>query len=99
MKKLLFLALILTSLNCLSQTPLENKLEPRKEQKWALGTTFGYTNVITPFTRNNFQLTMNLRYRIDQVTIGFQPGVNFTYETRVPDFRIGIRVQYDFLRW
>jgi hypothetical protein len=99
MKKLLLLIILLTSISCFSQSALEKKLDPRKEQRWALGTTFGYTSVVTPFNRNNFQLTMNLRYRTGPVTIGFQPGVNFTYETRVPDIRIGIRIQYDFLRW
>jgi len=99
MRKFLLVTLLLTSIVCFSQSALEKKLEPKKEQRWALGTTFGYTTIVTPFNRNNFQLTLNLRYRTGPVTIGFQPGVNFTYETQVPDFRLGLRIQYDFLRW
>lgn len=72
--------------------------QPKKE-KWVLGTIFGYTTVVTPFNRNNFQLVLNLRYRTGPYTIGIQPGFNYTYETKTPDLRIGLRLQYDFLRW
>ena len=85
--------LLLTINFCFSQK------DTVREQKWALGTTFGYTTVVTPFNRNNFQLTLNLRYKMGPCILGLQPGVNFNYETKLPDLRIGFRLQYDFLKW
>lgn len=96
MKKIWIIFVILFfSFLSISQTNIDKP----KETKWVLGTTFGYTNVITPFTRNNLQWTLNLRYKVKSYTINFQPGFNYTLETKIPDFRVGIRFQYDFLRW
>lgn len=96
MKSTLTILLLILSLNVFSQT---DTIKPKKIEKWGLGTTFGYTTVVEPFTRNNFQLTLNLRYRTGPFVIGFQPGINYTYETKTPDIRVGIRLQYEFLRW
>lgn len=93
--KLVTVIMLLSIFSCFSQKTFT---QPKKE-KWVLGTTFGYTTVVTPFNRNNFQLVLNLRYRTGPYTIGIQPGFNYTYETKTPDLRIGLRLQYDFLSW
>ncbi len=76
-----------------------NCLNTRPSNKWVLGTSIGYTNVVTPLTRNNYQFNMNVRYRTGKYAFSVQPTINYTWETKQPDFRIAIRLQYDIISW
>jgi hypothetical protein len=90
-KKTFILLLLITNNICCQEN---------NNKKWALGLQGGYTYVITPFNRNNLQLVSNIRYNLKKnTTIGFQIGINYTYETKIPDLRIGFRFQKDFIRW
>lgn len=72
-------------------------LEPRQ---YALQFVSGYNRILYPVERSTVQNALVLRVSLNQNSaVSIQFGHNYSIESRINDFRIGLRCQYDIFRW
>lgn len=69
-------------------------------KNWSLQYVGGINQIILPVNRVTMQNAMVVRYSLNKSSsLALQVGHNFSVQNNLHDFRIGLRYQYELLRW
>jgi hypothetical protein len=72
----------------------------QESMRWNLQFVSGYNRILIPMERNTVQNALVMRYAVNrQSSIALQVGHNYSIENNLHDLRLGIRLQFELLRW
>ena len=75
-------------------------MHAQEPMRWNLQFVSGYNRILIPIERNTVQNALVMRYAVNcQTSIAFQVGHNYSIENNLHDLRLGLRLQFELLRW
>ena len=81
-------------------TAFSNTAIANTTKDWTLQYIGGLNQIIVPVDRVTIQNSLVIRYALNSKSaISLQIGHNYSLQNNLHDFRIGLRYQFELLRW